>query len=98
MGGIVIHNWVLEAKSCGVLIDVNEVKLRTFKKQVVSWQLGVLCPVFDSSVIEGMEVNRTDFLSLLNSVDVVFPQHVQNGFSNFQSVQIPVHLLVFGLN
>lgn len=39
-----------------------------------------------------MQVDGTDLGSLVDGVDVVLLQQVQNGFTYFHIIQIPVHL------
>lgn len=55
-------------------------------------------PIFYSPEVERMEVNGTSFLCLFYCADVVLLQGWQYGLPDFEPVQVPIHLRIFGLN
>lgn len=88
-------NAILETNSSGVQIDVTQVHRLAIEKQVVARQLAVFSPVFNCIVVEAVQIDWASGIGLGNRVNIPFSQCLKYGFSNLQSIEIPIHLTIF---
>lgn len=92
IGSVVPQNRVLKSNACSVDGYVFEVKILSFEGQIVVGEFGCSTPVFDCSIVEGVQVDRANGTSLFDGVNVVLFEQVEDVLSDLTVVQISVHL------
>lgn len=89
---VVPKQFVIETDSCSIKSYVVQVEgLRILSKEIVG-KFSVVSPILDSSVVEGVQVDRADLFCLVDSIDIVLSEQIQDIFTDFSVVEVPIHL------